>query len=247
MISIVAGNREVLADSNGNSSWSGATLQAYNTNATSWALASYLYKYGAQYWAVPLGLVIGAAAVIVHRIFYQVGTHLICRVLWTANRHLRLSQRLGASIFLRSTCLSSFSMLVISRTTRVRLVWSSVGSSLDSMFSTTCATIVLASSRIIHTWWRVLSMEPVWRFSLFSLLLSSALVELHIRSRRGGAIMQMATMTGVLQLKLQMYIPGRRWGMEGKSSFPQVGKTVKFFDLVFWIFPHHSSIYLITT
>jgi hypothetical protein len=112
MISIVAGNREVLADSNGNSSWSGATLQAYNTNATSWALASYLYKYGAQYWAVPLGLVIGAAAVIVHRIFY----------LWTANRHLRLSQRLGASIFLRSTCLSSFSMLVISRTTRVRLV-----------------------------------------------------------------------------------------------------------------------------
>ncbi|GLI82270.1 hypothetical protein PoHVEF18_010700 [Penicillium ochrochloron] len=72
MISIVAGNREVLADSNGNSSWSGATLQAYNTNATSWALASYLYKYGAQYWAVPLGLVIGAAAVIVHRIFYQI-------------------------------------------------------------------------------------------------------------------------------------------------------------------------------
>lgn len=76
MISIVAGNREALVESNGDSSWSGATMQAYNTNATSWALSSYLYKSGAQYWAVPLGLVIGAAAVIVHRISYQVRTHL---------------------------------------------------------------------------------------------------------------------------------------------------------------------------
>jgi hypothetical protein len=122
MISIVAGNREVLADSNGTSSWSGATMQAYNTNATSWALSSYLYKYGAQYWVVPLGLVIGAAAVIVHRIFYQVRTHVICYVLWKANKHFSLSLRSGASIFLSSTCLSSFSMLAISRTTRVRLV-----------------------------------------------------------------------------------------------------------------------------
>lgn len=68
MISIVSGNREVLADSNGNSSWSGATIQAYNTNATSWALARYLYKIGGLYEMVPIGLAIGAAAVVVHRI-----------------------------------------------------------------------------------------------------------------------------------------------------------------------------------
>ncbi|KAJ5659517.1 OPT oligopeptide transporter [Penicillium longicatenatum] len=71
MISIVAKNKEVLNSANGSNSWSGATLQAYNTNATSWALASYLYKMGGQYWMVPIGIAIGAAAVVVHRIFYQ--------------------------------------------------------------------------------------------------------------------------------------------------------------------------------
>jgi hypothetical protein len=68
MISIVGSNRALLADGNGNSSWSGATLQSYNTNATSWALASYLYKIGGRYEIVPIGLGIGAALVVVHRI-----------------------------------------------------------------------------------------------------------------------------------------------------------------------------------
>lgn len=72
MISIVGSNRELLADGNGNSSWSGATSQAYNTNAASWALAPYLYRSGKEYAMIPLGIVIGAAAVIVHRLFYQV-------------------------------------------------------------------------------------------------------------------------------------------------------------------------------
>lgn len=80
MISIVSSNRELLVDSNGNSSWSGATSQAYNTNAASWALAPYLYKIGAQYEMVPIGVAVGAAAVVVHRAFYQViqslGIHL---------------------------------------------------------------------------------------------------------------------------------------------------------------------------
>ncbi|KAJ5738118.1 OPT superfamily oligopeptide transporter [Penicillium malachiteum] len=71
MISIVKENKVVLNSSNGSNSWSGATLQAYNTNATSWALASYLYKTGTQYWVVPIGIAIGAAAVVVHRIFYH--------------------------------------------------------------------------------------------------------------------------------------------------------------------------------
>ncbi|KXH57173.1 OPT oligopeptide transporter [Colletotrichum salicis] len=68
MISIVNGNRELLVDSDGNSSWSGATMQSYNTNATSWALAKYLYKTGGKYALVPIGLGIGFGVVIIHRI-----------------------------------------------------------------------------------------------------------------------------------------------------------------------------------
>lgn len=72
MISIVTGNKELLADSNGDSSWSGATIQSYNTNASTWALAAYLYKQGAIYSIVPYGLLIGAGFVAAHRIFVQV-------------------------------------------------------------------------------------------------------------------------------------------------------------------------------
>lgn len=71
MISIVSNNRALLADGDGNSSWSGATLQSYNTNATSWALASYLYKIGGRYQLVPVGLAVGAGLVVVHRIFVR--------------------------------------------------------------------------------------------------------------------------------------------------------------------------------
>lgn len=72
MISIVSSNKDLLVDGNGNSSWSGATSQAYNTNAASWALAPYLYKIGAQYEIVPIGVAIGGAVVVAHRVFYQV-------------------------------------------------------------------------------------------------------------------------------------------------------------------------------
>ncbi|KAK2600586.1 hypothetical protein N8I77_010108 [Diaporthe amygdali] len=69
MISIVNGNRDLLVNSNGNSSWSGATMQSYNTNATSWALANYLYGSHGLYYMVPVGLAVGGGLVIVHRIF----------------------------------------------------------------------------------------------------------------------------------------------------------------------------------
>lgn len=72
MISIIAGNRALLAEGNGNSSWSGATLQAYNTNAASGALAPYLYKISSKYEMVPLGLLVGAGVVTLHRLFYYV-------------------------------------------------------------------------------------------------------------------------------------------------------------------------------
>ncbi|TLS26885.1 hypothetical protein PpBr36_04127 [Pyricularia pennisetigena] len=71
MISIVTGNKDLLVDGNGDAAWSGATIQSYNTNATSWALASYLYKAGGRYWLVPVGLGIGAAIVVAHRIVYH--------------------------------------------------------------------------------------------------------------------------------------------------------------------------------
>lgn len=72
MVSIVSQNRDLLINSNGNSAWSGANVQSYNTNAASWALAPYIYKIGTPYGAVPVGIAIGAAAVVIHRLFYQV-------------------------------------------------------------------------------------------------------------------------------------------------------------------------------
>jgi hypothetical protein len=72
MISIVKNNKEVLTSGNGDASWSGATLQGYNTNAASWAMARYLYTAGNTYAMVPAGLAIGAACVIVHRLVVYV-------------------------------------------------------------------------------------------------------------------------------------------------------------------------------
>jgi len=72
MISIVSSNRELLANTDGDSSWSGATIQSYNTNASTWALAAYIYKEGQAYSIVPFGLLIGAGFVVAHRVFYQV-------------------------------------------------------------------------------------------------------------------------------------------------------------------------------
>ena len=72
MVSIVTRNADVLTDGDGNASWSGATMQSYNTNATAWALAAYLYKAGQTYYMIPVGLAIGAAAVVAQRIFAYV-------------------------------------------------------------------------------------------------------------------------------------------------------------------------------
>lgn len=75
MVSIVTSNADVLTEGDGNASWSGATMQSYNTNATAWALAAHLYKAGQTYFMVPVGLAIGAAAVVAHRIFAHVRFH----------------------------------------------------------------------------------------------------------------------------------------------------------------------------
>lgn len=85
MTTIVRNNRELLVDSDGNSSWSGATIQSYNTNATSWALAEYLYKAGAMYQMVPMGLLIGAGVVAAHRLFVYVCVYLTHNALFCFN------------------------------------------------------------------------------------------------------------------------------------------------------------------
>ena len=151
MISIVAGNRDALVNTNGDSSWSGATMQAYNTSATSWALSTYLYKAGQEYGMVPVGIAIGAAAVVVHRIFYQVGIILVFRNVPESNVSFSLFLRSAVSMSPISTCLSSFSTLVIFHTTKVRPAFCSAGLSPDSMCNTTSAITNLASSRTIRT------------------------------------------------------------------------------------------------
>lgn len=107
MISIVSNNRALLADGDGNSSWSGATLQSYNTNATSWALASYLYKVGGRYQLVPVGLAVGAGLVVVHRIFVRVSpAYLGVSISKLTLCALSLSRRSETSRPGKSICLS---------------------------------------------------------------------------------------------------------------------------------------------
>ncbi|KAM3419992.1 hypothetical protein BST61_g3304 [Cercospora zeina] len=71
MDSIVSSQANLLVNSNGDSTWSGASIQSYNTNAASWALSSHLYEIGGRYYMVPVGLALGAGAVVLHRIFVQ--------------------------------------------------------------------------------------------------------------------------------------------------------------------------------
>lgn len=72
MISIVTSQEDLLVNGNGDSTWSGAYIQSYNTNAASWALSEYLYKSGGRYYMVTVAIALGAAAVVLHRIFVHV-------------------------------------------------------------------------------------------------------------------------------------------------------------------------------
>lgn len=127
MISIVSSNRDALANGNGSNSWSGATLQSYNTNATTWALAKYLYKTGAVYSMVPIGLAIGAGIVAVHRAFVYVGAFhasnypcLAASLSPLTQGALSLFPGFENSRLQRSTSPSSSNMLATSHTTSPR-------------------------------------------------------------------------------------------------------------------------------
>lgn len=125
MISIVSGNSDLLTTGNGNSSWSGATIQSYNTNASSWALAKYLYKAGKTYSAVPYGVAVGAAFVVVHRIFAHVRLNhtVLCSMLSDLHvYHCSSFPRFANFPLTISTCLSCLHTLVTFLTTNPRLV-----------------------------------------------------------------------------------------------------------------------------
>jgi hypothetical protein len=201
MIFIVNGNRELLVNSNGNSSWSGATMQSYNTNATSWALAKYLYKTGARYAIVPFGLLIGAGAVAIHRVFAYVGApYLPC--CWYLNLSLpppltpsalSLSPRFEASRSQRSICPSSSNTPALSLTMRPRLASSSVRLLPGSSPSSTSETIARVSSRTTRTWSLALSMVLASRYSSSCLSRSLALGVHLFPFLHGGATTLMLT------------------------------------------------------
>jgi OPT family oligopeptide transporter len=72
MISIVNQQRDILTDSNGTFTWSGQLFQSLNTQATTWSLSSYLYTVDGKYFLIPMGILIGAAAVVLHKILCRV-------------------------------------------------------------------------------------------------------------------------------------------------------------------------------
>lgn len=149
MISIVTSNADLLVDGNGDASWSGATIQSYNTNAASWALAKYLYKTGTTYSIVPIGLAIGAGAVVVHRIVVHVSsTHLFSFHFLTELTLLSSSLKSAAFLSQSSISLNSSSSPDTSRTTLRRHALSSTKSQLASSCSTTFATTTRESSGI---------------------------------------------------------------------------------------------------
>ncbi|KAG6151218.1 hypothetical protein E4U37_005207 [Claviceps purpurea] len=88
MVSIVDAHRELLTDSDGSAAWSGASIQSYNTNAASWALAKYLYGAESTYSLVPIGLAIGAGIVAIHRIF----SHFVPRIRGLALTEINMPQ-----------------------------------------------------------------------------------------------------------------------------------------------------------
>lgn len=176
-------------------------MQSYNTNATSWALASYLYKIGGRYELVPVGLAVGAAAVVIHRVIYHV------RYLCSSLLYLKLTSepnssypRSVASTFPKSTCLSSSSLLATSPTTRARLVSSSASLSAASLSSFISETTVHASSRTTRTWSPVPSTEPVLLCSSFSPLQCLALAVPRTRFHLGGETILTGTTIFVLLL-----------------------------------------------
>lgn len=65
MVVITTHKKDILVDPIGDNVWSGFGYQGANSDAITWSLASRVYGIGSMYRWVPLGIVIGALAVVV--------------------------------------------------------------------------------------------------------------------------------------------------------------------------------------
>ncbi|KAL1412167.1 hypothetical protein Q8F55_003176 [Vanrija albida] len=72
MVSVVNQHRDLLVNSNGNSAWSGQYFQSLDNQATTWALAKYLYSAGKPYVLVPAGLGIGFLICVLHWVIVKI-------------------------------------------------------------------------------------------------------------------------------------------------------------------------------
>lgn len=158
MISIVNNNRQLLIDSDGNTSWSGATIQSYNTNATSWALSKYLYRIGAKYEMVPMG------AAHWRRPRCYPPHHYTSRYPLPGFDNVAddtsLFPRSGASVFTISTFLSLSNTPATSRTTPRKHASSSAKSLAVSSPSSICGISTPSSLKTTRISSRVLSTAP---------------------------------------------------------------------------------------
>lgn len=66
MVSVVNAQRDAILSPTGTNVWSGQVVQSLNSDAVTWSLAKELYGSAGDYFIVPLSLLIGMAATIIH-------------------------------------------------------------------------------------------------------------------------------------------------------------------------------------
>ncbi|TFY79230.1 hypothetical protein EWM64_g4787 [Hericium alpestre] len=71
MISITTAQADLLLDPQGNTVWSGQTVQSLNSNAVTWSLSKQLYGRNGPYFIVPMSLFIGAGVTFFQWLIYK--------------------------------------------------------------------------------------------------------------------------------------------------------------------------------
>ena len=72
MVSVVNAQRDAILSPTGTNVWSGQVVQSLNSNAVTWSLAKELYSPAGDYFIVPLSLLIGMAATVIHWLISRV-------------------------------------------------------------------------------------------------------------------------------------------------------------------------------
>jgi len=71
MVSIVTARREILLTPEGTNIWSGQTVQAFNSQAVTWSLASQVFGIHSKYIWVPVGLLLGAIPTVIQYFIWK--------------------------------------------------------------------------------------------------------------------------------------------------------------------------------